>query len=77
MRLPPLLTGLALALLKQTADAPTRMISPLSLTEALAMLAEGASGETLHQLEEFLGLPLPALRDELSALHTAFAGTQG
>lgn len=77
MKLSSHLTHLALDLLKQTADTPTRMISPLSLAQALAMLAEGASGETLHQLEKFLGLPLPALRDELSTLHTAFAGTEG
>ena len=75
MKLPSLLTDLTLALLKQTADTPTRMISPLSLAEALAMLAEGASGESLHQLEEFLGLTLPTLRRSFSALRSAFAQT--
>lgn len=73
MKLPSLLTDLALDLLKQTAGTPTRMISPLSLAEALAMLAEGASGETLHQLEKFLGLSRPTLRRSLSALRPAFA----
>lgn len=77
MKLPSLLTDLALALLKHTADTPTRMISPLSLAEALAMLAEGASGDTLRRLEEFFGLPLPALRKELSALRSAFAEAKG
>lgn len=73
MKLPSLLTNLALDLLKQTADSPTRMISPLSLAEALAMLAEGASGETLHQLEKFLGLARPTLRRSLSVLRSTFA----
>ncbi|MBQ8275041.1 MAG: serpin family protein [Clostridia bacterium] len=73
MKLSSHLTRLSLALLKQTADTPTRMISPLSLAEALAMLAEGASGETLRQLEEFLGITRPTLRRSLSTLRTTFA----
>lgn len=77
MKLSSHLTRLALDLLKQTADTPTRMISPLSLAEALAMLAEGASGETLHQLEDFLGLPLEELEEALSHLRSTFARTEG
>ncbi len=64
------LTALSLDLLKQTTNDPTRMISPLSLASALAMLAEGASGETLYELERLIGLPLDALRQTLSALQT-------
>lgn len=71
------LTDLSLALLRQTADTPTRMISPLSLAEALAMLAEGASGKTLCQLEKILGLPLTELKEHLSALRPALFRIEG
>ena len=46
----------------------TLVFSPLSLTVALSMAAEGASGETLSQLDFFLGdkRPSPMVLEDLS-----------
>lgn len=46
-----------------TADQKNRMISPLSAMMCLAMIANGAGGNTKTQLEEALGLPV----DDLNA----------
>lgn len=41
------------------------LVSPLSVLCALAMTANGANGETLAQLENVFGLPVPELNDYL------------
>ncbi len=67
---------LAIRLLRLTADDPTRMVSALSLSEALVLLAEGASGETLAELEGALGMPLDELREALPAYLAALSSTE-
>ncbi|MBP5354454.1 MAG: serpin family protein [Lachnospiraceae bacterium] len=46
----------AYKLFAQLPEGKTRMISPFSIYVALSMLANGAEGETLAQLDELLGL---------------------
>ncbi len=57
---------LALRLLRLTGEG-SRMVSALSLSEALTLLAEGASGETLTELEGSIGLSIADLREALPA----------
>ncbi|MCI9144611.1 MAG: hypothetical protein HFH87_18670, partial [Lachnospiraceae bacterium] len=42
------------------------LVSPLSVLSALTMTAGGAGGETLRQMEEVFGIPVPALSTWLS-----------
>lgn len=67
---------LSLRLLRLTADEPTRMVSALSLSEALVLLAEGASGETLAELEGAIGMSLADLREALPAYLAALPSTE-
>lgn len=67
---------LSLRLLRLTAEDPTRMVSALSLSEALALLAEGASGETLAELEGAIGLSLEDLRKALPAYLASLPSTE-
>ena len=46
----------AYKLFAQLPEGKTRMISPFSIYVALSMLADGADGDTLAQLDELLGL---------------------
>lgn len=55
----------AAALLRQTADEEGVLLSPVSLLYALGMTANGASGETLAQLEQVTGMTRDALNDYL------------
>ena len=55
----------AAALLRQTADEGGVLLSPVSLLYALGMTANGASGETLAQLEQVTGMTRDALNDYL------------
>lgn len=55
-------TDFALRLFKATSkDGQSTLISPLSVIYALAMTANGASGETLKQMENVLGVSLDEL----------------
>ena len=47
--------AMAVRLLRQMYDGQNMIISPLSLQYALAMTANGASGETLQEMIDFLG----------------------
>lgn len=67
---------LSLRLLRLTADDSTRMVSAFSLSQALALLAEGASGETLAEIEGAIGLSLDDLRDALPAYLTSLPSTE-
>lgn len=67
---------LSLRLLRLTGDDSTRMVSALSLSTALTLLAEGASGETLAELEGAIGLSLDDLRQALPAYLAALPSTE-
>ena len=67
---------LSLRLLRLTADDPTRMVSALSLSEALTLLAEGASGQTLEELEGTIGMSIEDLRDALPAYLESLPSTE-
>ena len=56
-------SDLALRLLRQEMEtgASNVLLSPLSILCALSMTANGASGETLAQMEQVLGLPVESL----------------
>ena len=59
-------TSFALSLLQNTdAGRTTRLLSPLSVLYALGMTANGASGETLQQIENAAGMSLADLNDYL------------
>ena len=55
----------AAALLRQTAESEGVLLSPVSVLYALGMTANGASGDTLTQLEQAMGMDLTALNDYL------------
>ena len=55
----------AAALLRQTAEPEGVLLSPVSVLYALGMTANGASGDTLTQLEQAMGMDLTALNDYL------------
>ena len=55
----------AAALLRQTAGREGVLLSPVSLLYALGMTANGASGETLAQLEQATGMDRDTLNDYL------------
>lgn len=67
---------LSLRLLRLTAADSTRMVSAFSLSQALTLLAEGASGETLAELEGAIGLELDELREALPAYLAALPSTE-
>ncbi len=59
-------TSFALSLLQSTdAGRTSRLLSPLSVLYALGMTANGASGETLKQIEAAVGMSLTELNDYL------------
>lgn len=59
-------TSFALSLLQNTdAGRTARLLSPLSVLYALGMTANGASGETLKQIENAAGISLTELNDYL------------
>lgn len=59
-------TSFALSLLQNTdAGRTARLLSPLSVLYALGMTANGASGETLKQIETAAGMSLTELNDYL------------
>lgn len=59
-------TGFALSLLQNTdAGRTARLLSPLSVLYALGMTANGASGDTLRQIENAAGMSLSDLNDYL------------
>lgn len=57
----------AATLLKNAAKGENTVISPYSVQIALAMTANGASGDTLAQMEQALGLPVQQLNAYLLA----------
>lgn len=59
------LTTFSVRLFQQSATEGNMLVSPLSAAYALGMTANGAEGETLAQMEEAFGLPLPELNDYL------------
>lgn len=62
----PAITSFALSLLQNTdAGRASRLLSPLSVLYALGMTANGASGETLKQMENAVGMNLTELNDYL------------
>ena len=67
-------TDFAVRLLQESmADKKNLLISPLSLELALTMTANGASGNTLTQMEEVLGLSADQLNPYLHAYTKQFA----
>lgn len=60
------LADFALRLFKATAkDGENTLVSPLSAIAVLGMVANGAGGETLSQMEKVFGLPVDKLNDYL------------
>ena len=57
----------ALDLLRQSVDDENVLVSPLSALSALAMAENGASGETLAQMEQVAGMSADELTDLLQA----------
>ena len=55
----------AAALLRQTAESEGVLLSPVSVLYALGMTANGASGDTLTQLEQAMGMDLYTYRMSL------------
>lgn len=59
-------TDFALRLFQASLDGDKNtLVSPLSVLSALAMTANGASGETLRQMEDTLGMPCDSLNNWL------------
>lgn len=54
-----------------SATVQNRLVSPYSVASALGMTANGAQGETLHQMESLLGMP----SDKLNAFMAAYTST--
>lgn len=67
---------LAVNLLRQSSSEENVLLSPLSATFALAMLANGAAGQTLAQIEQVAGMDAAALT-ELLASYLAFIDGNG
>ncbi len=60
------MTDFAVRLFKECeTSGQNTLISPLSVMYALAMTANGASGETLSQMEDALGMPIDQLNEYL------------
>jgi len=67
---PTAMAGFSVDILKQLADGKKNvLVSPLSVSLALAMVANGASGPTLTQMEQVLGGGMP-----ISDLNAALPG---
>ena len=64
-------------LLKLYQSGKSRLISPMSIYYALAMLANGAEGETLSELEDFMGVDRNTLNYFLYAYYQEFVDGQG
>lgn len=64
-------------LLKLYQSGKSRLISPMSIYYALAMLANGAEGETLSELEDFMGMDRNTLNYFLYAYYQEFVDGQG
>lgn len=63
-----LVNDFAVRLFQQTImEGENTMLSPVSVLSALAMTANGATGETLAQMEEVFGLSVPELNSWLHA----------
>ena len=62
--------GFALDLLRQSVDGDNVLVSPLSALSALAMAENGASGETLAQMEQVAGMDADELTNLLQAYGT-------
>ena len=60
-------TDFAVELLQSTDSGGNILLSPVSVLSALAMTANGASGETKSQMEAVLGLPTEELNTYLQA----------
>ena len=58
-------TDFALRLFRATEEGKNTFISPMSVLFAIAMTANGASGETLEQMEQTLGMPTDELNEYL------------
>ena len=59
-------TGFALGLFKESASVngyDNLLLSPLSVSLALSMTANGADGETLAEMEKVLGMPIGELNE--------------
>lgn len=70
-------TDFGIRLLKESLkDGENTLISPLSISYALGMTANGAKGNTLSQFEEAFGLPVSALNDCLYAYRTSLPETE-
>lgn len=69
--------NLGLTMLAAAPADANSVVSPSSLTMALAMLTEGARGRTLEELEATLGASGEARRDAFAALRGSFATMDG
>lgn len=61
------ITDLALTLFRESFEDENILISPLSITSALGMVANGADGDTLSQMEQVLNSDIQGLNDYLKA----------
>lgn len=61
------LADFAVTLFQNSRSDGVTLISPLSVSYALGMTANGARGETLSQMEQVLGMPIDQLNESLHA----------
>lgn len=70
------LAALAISLLQNDAsvdEGANALVSPLSVASALGLAANGAEGETLHQMETVLGMDVGSLNAHLNAQRARIA----
>ena len=65
------ITGFSLKLFNENFENKNILISPISIVSALGMVANGANGETLTEMEEVLNSDVQGLNDYLKA-YTAY-----
>ena len=65
------ITGFSLKLFNENFEESNILISPISIVSALGMVANGANGETLTEMEEVLNSDIQGLNDYLKA-YTAY-----
>lgn len=73
------LSDFGLDLLKRARQKESTLVSPLSVSMALAMAANGADGDTLEEFQQVLGdgLPLEAINTALGALMAVYSDGLG
>lgn len=68
------ITDFSLNLLHENFEDKNILISPISIASALGMVANGANGNTLSQMEQILNSDIQGLNDYLKAYTTYLRG---